>query len=158
MPIVLCRVDDRLVHGQVVIGWGRPLHLERIVLVDDEVRASPWEQELYRMATPPEMPIEFLSAAEAAGRLEGLASGAERVLVLLGSIATASALAGGHPSALTKLNLGGVHAAPGRRERLRYLYLSDTEIAQLAELERLGIEITAQDVPVARPIALRELE
>ena len=43
MPIVLCRVDDRLVHGQVVIGWGRPLDVEFIVLVDGNVAASPWE-------------------------------------------------------------------------------------------------------------------
>ena len=41
MPIALCRVDDRLVHGQVVIGWGRPLAIELIVLVDDTVSASP---------------------------------------------------------------------------------------------------------------------
>jgi len=65
MPIVLCRVDDRLVHGQVVIGWGRPLDLQRIVLVDDEVRDSEWEQELYRMAAQPEITVEFASAAEA---------------------------------------------------------------------------------------------
>ena len=68
MPIVLCRVDDRLVHGQVVIGWGRPLDLHRIVLVDDEVRASPWEQELYRMAAPPEIKVEFPVPREAAPR------------------------------------------------------------------------------------------
>ena len=42
MPIVLCRIDDRLVHGQVVIGWGRPLGVELIVLVDWTVAASHW--------------------------------------------------------------------------------------------------------------------
>ncbi len=57
MPIALCRVDDRLVHGQVVIGWGRPLAIELIVLVDDTVTASPWEQDLYRMAVSPEIEV-----------------------------------------------------------------------------------------------------
>ena len=73
MPIVLCRVDDRLVHGQVVIGWGRPLGVEFIVLVDDSVAASPWEQELYRMAVPPELEIRFATVAEAAAQLGGVA-------------------------------------------------------------------------------------
>ena len=40
MSIVLYRVDDRLIHGQVVVGWGQPLDIGFIVLVDDEVAAS----------------------------------------------------------------------------------------------------------------------
>lgn len=157
MPIVLCRVDDRLVHGQVVIGWGRPLDLQRIVLVDDEVRASDWEQELYRMAAPPEIQVEFASAAEAAPRLAGWEAGRERVLILVGAIATAADLLRRSPGGLHKLNLGGIHAGAGRRERLRYLYLSEEELAMLQRLAREGLEISAQDVPSSRPVALKEL-
>ncbi len=157
MSIVLCRVDDRLVHGQVVVGWGRPLDLNRIVLVDDEVRASAWEQELYRMAAPPEIAVEFVSAAEAASRLAGWQAGRERVLVLVGTIATVAELLHRAPGALPKLNLGGIHSGAGRRERLRYLYLSDEEIVMLRELAREGVEVSAQDVPSSRPVPLKEL-
>ena len=157
MPIVLCRVDDRLVHGQVVVGWGRPLDLQRIVLVDEEVRASPWEQELYRMAAPPEMAVEFADSAEAAPRLAGWEAGRERVLVLVGTIATATELERRAPGVLGKLNLGGIHAGPGRRERLRYLYLSDEELSMLQGLARRGMQITAQDVPTSRAVPLVDL-
>lgn len=158
MPIVLCRVDDRLVHGQVVVGWGRPLDLHRIVLVDDEVRASPWEQELYRMAAPPEIKVEFASAVEAAPRLAGWDTGRERVLVLVGTIGIASELERQAPGVLHKLNLGGIHAGPGRRERLRYLYLSDEELAMLQGLARRGLQISAQDLPTSRQVPLADLE
>ena len=157
MPIVLCRVDDRLVHGQVVVGWGRPLDFHRIVLVDEEVSASPWEQELYRMAAPPEMAVEFVSPAEAAGRLAGWAGGRERVLVLVGTIATAAELLRRAPGGLDRLNLGGTHAGPGRWERLRYLYLSDEEIVMLEAIARQGVEVSAQDVPTSRSVPLKEL-
>jgi len=157
MPIVLCRVDDRLVHGQVVVGWGRPLDLHRIVLVDDEVRASPWEQELYRMAAPPEIAVEFASAAEAAPRLAGWESSRERVLVLVGTIGIASELERQAPGVLHKLNLGGIHAGPGRRERLRYLYLSDEELSMLQGLARRGMQISAQDLPTTRQVPLADL-
>ena len=93
MPIVLCRVDDRLIHGQVVIGWGRPLGVELIVLVDDEVAASPWEQELYRMAVPPEIEVAFATRGRggaAAGRVAG--GRRERGLVLTGDLETMAAL------------------------------------------------------------------
>ncbi len=158
MPIVLTRVDDRLVHGQVVVGWGRPLDLQRIVLVDDEVRRSPWEQELYRMAAPREIEVDFLSAAEAAERLAGLSESRERVLLLTGSIGTVAELVRRTPGVIRKLNLGGIHAAPGRRERLRFLYLSDADVADLEALARGGMEIAAQDVPSSRPTELRELK
>ena len=65
MALELYRIDDRLIHGQVVVGWGQPLDLGFIVLVDDEVAASDWEQELYRMGVPPEMDVYF-DAVEAA--------------------------------------------------------------------------------------------
>lgn len=158
MPIVLCRVDDRLVHGQVVVGWGRPLDLNRIVLVDDEVRQSPWEQELYRMAAPAEIAMEFVSPVEAAPKLHGWGVGRERVLVLVGTIATAAELLRRAPGALSRLNLGGIHAGPGRSERLRYLYLSDEELAMLQRMADRGLDVSAQDVPTSRAVPLRELE
>ena len=66
MAILLYRVDDRLIHGQVILGWGRPLGIDFILLVDDQVRESPWEQDLYRMGVPDGLEVIFLSRSEAA--------------------------------------------------------------------------------------------
>ena len=57
---------------------------------------------------------------------------------------------------LFRSNLGGIHHRTGRTERLRYVYLTDAEAAQLRELAARGIEITAQDVPTARPVPVAE--
>ena len=73
MAIVLFRVDDRLIHGQVVVGWGRPLGVNRIVLVDDQVAGSPWEQDLYRMAVTPDVAVEFVSIADGSRAVARLA-------------------------------------------------------------------------------------
>src|SRR5207247_9648663 len=69
MSIVLYRIDDRLIHGQVVVGWGQPLRVGFIVLVDDAVRASEWEQDLHRMGVPPQIEVVCASTSEAARRL-----------------------------------------------------------------------------------------
>ena len=50
MAIVLFRVDERLIPGQVVVGWGNQLHPDCFVVVDDDLAGSPWEQELYSLA------------------------------------------------------------------------------------------------------------
>ena len=59
MSLALVRLDDRLIHGQVVVGWGQPLNVAFIILVDDEVRDSAWEQDLYRMGVPPSIEVVF---------------------------------------------------------------------------------------------------
>jgi mannose/fructose/N-acetylgalactosamine-specific phosphotransferase system component IIB len=157
MPIALCRVDDRLVHGQVVIGWGRPLAIELIVLVDDAVMASPWEQDLYRMAVSPEIEVQFASTTEASTRLHEWQTGTRRVLILTGDLPTMAALYAAEPNAMHRINLGGLHHRPGRRERLPYLYLTDDELRDLRALEAAGAEIQAQDLPTTAPVPLRSL-
>jgi mannose/fructose/N-acetylgalactosamine-specific phosphotransferase system component IIB len=157
MAIVLFRVDDRLIHGQVVVGWGRPLGVNRIVLVDDQVASSSWEQDLYRMAVTPEVEIEFVSTAEAATRLRDWQSDVRRTLVLTGDLETMAALNAADPVTVDRINLGGIHHRAGRRERLPYLYLTDEEMARLVALEAAGAAVTAQDLPTTPPVALKAL-
>lgn len=157
MPIVLCRIDDRLIHGQVVLGWGRPLGIERIVLVNDDVAANPWEQDLYRMAVPPEIELQFASTAGAAAELGSWRTARPRTLLLTGDIATMQALYAADGQALHEINLGGIHHRPGRRQRLPYLYLSDEERAGLIALESSGARVSAQDVPTAAAVPLRDI-
>ena len=156
MTLDLVRLDDRLVHGQVVVGWGQALAISLIVLVDDEVRESDWEQELYRMGMPPDMQLQFASVAEAVAEVPRWVSSPLKTLVLTGNVESLVRLIEGAP-AIRRVNIGGVHQQNQRRQRLRYLYLSETEAAQLARLAERGVEISAQDVPTAKPIPLGNL-
>ena len=157
MTIVLCRIDDRLIHGQVVIGWGRPLGINQIILVDDQVAASEWEQELYRMAVIPEIEVRFVTLAEAASQLPQWQSNGKRGLVLTGDLDTMAALHDANPEIVHRINLGGIHHRPGRRERLPFVYLTDQELLTLTALEERGAQVTAQDLPTSPPVALRNL-
>ena len=157
MSIVLCRIDDRLIHGQVVIGWGRPLGINQIILVDDQVAASEWEQELYRMAVAPEIEVRFVTVAQATAELPQWHSNGQRGLVLTGDLDTMAALHAASPDIVHRINLGGVHHRPGRRERLPFVYLTDQELRTLTSMEERGAVITAQDLPTTPPVALRNL-
>ncbi len=157
MSIVLCRIDDRLIHGQVVIGWGRAMGINLIILVDDQVASSEWEQELYRMAVAPEIEVRFVTVADAALHLTGWQSNGKRGLLLTGDLETMATLRGSNPDVVQRINLGGIHHRPGRRERLTFLYLTDQELRTLQALEAGGAVITAQDLPTTPPVALRSL-
>lgn len=156
MPIVVARVDDRLVHGQVVIGWGRPLEIGRILLVDADVAASDFERDLYRMAVPAGIEIEFLAPPAAAARLGALADTDDRLLVLTGTVAGMIDLARRYPG-IRAINLGGIHDGPERREYLRYVYLTDRELADLRSIAATGVAVSAQDLPTSAPVALDQL-
>jgi PTS system mannose-specific IIB component/fructoselysine and glucoselysine-specific PTS system IIB component len=158
MPIVVSRIDDRLIHGQVVIGWGRPLEIDRFVLVDSGVAESTFEQDLYRMAVPVGIEIEFLSPDEAPARLDQVAGQPERTLLLTGSVATMIGLQHQRPELIRSVNLGGIHDGPGRREYLRYVYLTGDELEALRAMAQTGVAVSAQDLPTARPVPLDGLD
>ena len=156
MPVELYRIDDRLIHGQVVVGWGQPLELRFIVLVDDEVASSEWEQELYRMGVPPEMDVFFESVAGAVQRHAQFAADLRPGLLLTGDIDTMRRLVQG-VGTIRRVNIGGIHHRAGRAQRLRYVFLAPDEERALRALADSGVAVTAQDVPAARPVALDDL-
>jgi mannose/fructose/N-acetylgalactosamine-specific phosphotransferase system component IIB len=155
VTLVLNRIDDRFIHGQVVVGWGQPLDVKFIVLVDDAVATSDWEQELYRMGVPPEMEVRFHSAIDAAPLLDSYRTESRPGILLTGDIATMRALV--EHGGVRDVNVGGIHHRAGRTQHLRYVFLTPEEEDALRELAALGAVVTGQDVPAARAIPLDEM-
>jgi PTS system mannose-specific IIB component/fructoselysine and glucoselysine-specific PTS system IIB component len=156
MPIELYRIDDRLIHGQVVVGWGQPLDIAFIVLVDDIVAASEWEKELYRMGTPPEMALYFESVSSVLAHLAGYQTRADRGILLTPDVNTMRLVVEGAGTIRT-VNIGGVHHRAGRTPRLRYVFLTPAEEDALRAVASRGVVVTAQDVPAATPVPLDAL-
>jgi mannose/fructose/N-acetylgalactosamine-specific phosphotransferase system component IIB len=155
VTLVLNRIDDRLIHGQVVVGWGQPLDVRFIVLVDDVVAASEWEQELYRMGVPPEMDVRFHSTADAPNHLDAYREEPRAGILLTGDIETMRRLV--VEAGVRDVNVGGIHHRAGRTQHLRYVFLTPAEQEALRSIANEGAVITAQDVPAARAVPLEEL-
>ena len=151
--ISLIRIDDRLVHAQVVIGWGRVLHPDRIVIADDDVAGSDWEQELYTAAMPPDIKISILSLEETVRRLEGGVFDSEKLIVIVR-----------HPRSVLDLidlgleletvNVGGLHYAEGKEKILDNVYLDGGEKSALRELVIRGVTLEARALPESEPVIL----
>jgi mannose/fructose/N-acetylgalactosamine-specific phosphotransferase system component IIB len=156
MSIALYRVDDRLIHGQVVVGWGQPLNIGFIVLVDDNVACCDWEQDLYRMGVPPEMELFFADVPAAVRDHDKYVKDSRRGILVTPDITTMQRLVQG-AGTIHDVNVGGIHHRVGRTPRLRYVFLTTEEEHELAELAEGGVKVTAQDVPNARQVSLAEL-
>jgi mannose/fructose/N-acetylgalactosamine-specific phosphotransferase system component IIB len=155
MSLALVRVDDRLIHGQVIVGWAQALGARRIVVVHDQVRENAWERELYALGVPPGIDVVFASVTEAVRDIGTWQDDGRRTIVLVGSVTDIVRLTGACDR-ITRVNVGGLHDEGGRRQRLPYVYLSDEEVSALRAVAARGIDVTAQDVPTARPLPLED--
>ena len=146
MPILLARVDDRLIHGQVVHGWGRPLDATLFAIVSDELSADPERAELYLFAVSGDARGVVVSEADALAPEFLHESAAERTILLFNDLATPLRLAeAGFP--LEALNVGGLHHAPGKREVLPYVFLDAADRDRIRALAARGVRVAARDLP-----------
>lgn len=156
MPIVLFRVDERLIHGQVVIGWGNHFRPDRYVVVDDALAGSDWEQDLYRLGAAGAA-VEFVGTEDARAHLPEWREGPGRTILLTRDIATMRRLAEGGLLSGTHVNLGGIHHGPGREEVLTYLHLTEQERSDLQAIAATGATVSARDLPDAHRVTLDAL-
>lgn len=149
--IVLSRVDSRLIHGQVVEAWLPYLNVRRVVVADDEVAGDDFAKAAMGLAVPPS--VEVVTQRIESLDFSALASDSVRTMVLFRDVSSVmSGRQHGLPDGL--LNLGNVHAGPGRSAVSRSVYLSIDEREQLEHLGRHGMQIVIQAVPGEKPTGL----
>jgi PTS system mannose-specific IIB component/fructoselysine and glucoselysine-specific PTS system IIB component len=149
---LLFRVDDRLLHGQVALGWGGPLGARAYLVADDRLAADPDAGMLYELAAPPGSAVRIATLADAVGGA-GL-DPTQTILLVRGVTEAAFLLRAGVPGPLA---LGGLHAHAGARPLLPYLFLTAEEETLLGDLAREGYAIRAQDLPRSPRIELGKI-
>ena len=154
MPILLFRVDERLIHGQVVIGWGKQLWPDRYVVVDDDLADSEWEQEFYRLAAGDSTDVVFFSVADARAHLASWRTAGTRTVVLTRDLEAMLGLARGRAMEGESVNLGGIHHTKGRRRIRPYLYLSMDDRSCVRALTEEGVMVSGRDLPGSLRVGL----
>ncbi|HDS17187.1 MAG TPA: PTS mannose/fructose/sorbose transporter subunit IIB [Proteobacteria bacterium] len=147
MRTVLYRVDDRLIHGQIVAAWVPYTRATRIVVADNQLPANLLQSRIIRLAAPPKLRVEILSVRQAASLIGQQRSGPglQTIMLFAGLEAVVQALDEG--LFLTELNLGNLRQAPGKLQIAESISLSRAEIGCLQKLEKEGLKITIQPVP-----------
>lgn len=152
----LHRIDDRLIHGQVLVAWGQRLDPARIWVVDDGVAASDWERELFREAAPG-IDVRVASVADAALAYAAESAASGGAFLLVRDLHTARRLAESVLGA-REWNVGGLHYAPGKEKVNDYVYLDEADRADARVLLGMGATLSVQDVPASPSQALASLD
>lgn len=149
------RIDDRLVHAQVLEGWAPHLKPRRIVLAHDRIAADQGLSAMYRALGGEDYDIDVVDVSEAAAQFRQAAT-RHRTFFVLGSVHDVRRmLEGGAP--LERIVLGGLHEVPGaRRLAGSPLFLSEQDARDLRVLLDRGVELEARDVPTAVGLPIDE--
>ena len=157
--VALVRVDNRLVHGQVLEAWLPALDAHGILVADDEAAGNVLARSAMALAIPPGVNFEVLRVEAAAGLLRpgGKGPQAPRTLVLLRDVRDAVALSeAGVP--VPQLNLGNVHFGRGRKQVSPSVFLDAAELDALEKLSRAGTQVEVRAVPSEPPLRLPDLK
>lgn len=146
MPLCLVRIDDRLIHGQVVLGWARALKTDRIVVANDRIAKNSWERKFYSSSVPPHIKVSFFELDETARQLLNNLFKHETVMILFETVKDVLTVVE-KGVALQEINVGGLHYREGAHELLPYVFLTDEDKAYCRELVKRSVTLLAQDIP-----------
>ncbi len=153
--ISLVRVDNRLIHGQVVEAWLPHLKVSRVVVADDEAASSPLVRAAMALAVQSAIEVQILPLAQV--DFAGISKDPVKTLVLLRDVA-AVPFAQAHGLKVEELNLGNVHFGTGRRQVSPSVFLAESELQALQRLAGEGVRVEARAVPAEKPVELADLQ
>lgn len=180
--LTLVRIDDRLIHGQVVVKWLRHLGSNEVVIVDDDLWVDDDLKRVLRLATPPGVRLHVVPVDQASRILEdprSCLSFAERdvpvpttgalvppvtrpmacrrqILMLVKTPHTALALLDKGVS-FPELNVGGLAGGEGRTRVYRSISVTPEQLDILQQIDSRGVRVYFQTVPEERALELSEV-
>lgn len=140
------RIDDRLIHGQIVASWINVLRCNTIVVADDKAAGDSLQSMMLQMACPPNIQLKIMKIADAAAYLMDPATDRAKLLVIVRNVAGALALTE-HDVGIDEINVGNVSSGAGRKKFSKSVWLNETEIADFRKLHSRGIALEVRVVP-----------
>jgi mannose/fructose/N-acetylgalactosamine-specific phosphotransferase system component IIB len=154
--VILARIDDRLIHGQVVEGWVNFLKATCILVADDKVAANPLQRSIIEISVPEGLKVIIGKVEEICEKVRSSSLDAERVILLFSNpVDVARSLKGGLKC--PTINLGGLRFVPGKRRIMDVLAVDDADLEALQNIMLQGVKVEIQTVPTEKPLPLEKV-
>ena len=154
--IVLTRIDDRLIHGQVVTAWIKQYPINRILIIDDELSQNRLMQRIYKAAAPMGIEVLIQACTQAIDFLKEEGEKGENLLILVKVPGIIEELLN-NGIEINKVILGGMGAKNGRKSFNRNISASDDEVACFGRIIEKGVDIFYQLVPNDKAVNIKQL-
>jgi mannose/fructose/N-acetylgalactosamine-specific phosphotransferase system component IIB len=146
MPLVLARIDCRLIHGQVVEAWVPHTSADSLIVANDDLAGNPFLRSVMELAVPPAIRVHFCRLDEAIPVLADADRNGERSILLVASAGDAVALrkAG---AGFNLLNIGNLHFAAGTVEISPSVFFAPEDFDALGWFRSHGVTVLVQGTP-----------
>ncbi|MPW25623.1 PTS mannose/fructose/sorbose transporter subunit IIB [Alkalibaculum sp. M08DMB] len=155
--IVLTRIDDRLIHGQVVTAWVKHTKGNRIIIVDDQLSTDSFMQQVLHMAAPTGIKVEVVNTVDASKLLKTEPKNNERIIILTKGPHVLEQLIINDGVEIRTIILGGIGAKSGRKKFYRNISIDDEELSCFKRLIDNDVKVFVQIVPDERAISMEKL-
>lgn len=144
--VVLARVDDRLIHGEVVSVWAPSLSVNRIIVADDGVAADKFNSRVLKALAPGGVKVNVYSVETAGEKLKEEEIKGERIMILAKTPITFLRLVD-NGVAIKEVNLGGMGLRDERTPFIKNVSASPGEITSIKEMRSKHVRVYYQLVP-----------
>jgi PTS system mannose-specific IIB component len=145
------RVDNRLVHGQVIEGWLPYLDATKLVVINDKLAVDELRQQIMQLAIPGRIQTHFVPFKKIKTLYDDIKSRGNRALYLLATCQDVSRLTA-EGVAVPVLNVGNIHYIHGKRHLCTHVAVSDDDLACLRALREKGTQLDFRSVPTDMPV------
>ncbi len=156
MQIMLSRIDDRLIHGQVSIGWSKELKISRIIVINDIIANDPLRTKLLKQVAPPGITSHVVSIEKFIKVFNNPEYKNDKVLLLFNNPKDILKIIK-KGIKITSVNIGGIAYKTGRKQITDAISLDKEEINIFYKLNKLNIELEVRKVPNEKKINLINL-
>lgn len=153
MNITIIRIDDRLIHGQIITKWIDYAGARQILVVDERSAADPMLKMILGLAVPSGIRLEVLAPETALNYVKQDTSAVPTLMIVRNPETMLALIRSGFPEPVQPIVLGNMsydEKKPNVRHVLDYLYLNDQDAAVLKELDQAGAGLIIKAVPEER--------
>lgn len=144
--ILLTRIDNRLVHGQVGVTWTTSIGANLLVVVDDMAANDKIQRQLMTMtAESSGVGIRFFTI-EKTIEVIGKASPSQKIFLICKTPETVRKLVDGGVN-IKEVNIGNMHFSEGKRQLTKKVFVDDKDMEDLKYIQKMGINVYIQDTP-----------
>ena len=151
MSIQLVRIDDRLIHGQVVMAWSKAIAVKRMVVIDDQVAGDVIRKMLLETVAPPGVKVSVFTIAQGIEALQQNQFGDEKLLLLCTNPMTIVLLIEGGIG-IHKVNIGGMSFSLGKTQLTKAVSVDEKDRNAFKQLHEQGVVLEIQILPNDTPV------
>ncbi|KRN95780.1 PTS sugar transporter subunit IIB [Companilactobacillus kimchiensis] len=153
--IKFCRIDHRLLHGQVIFSWTKSEGIERIIVIDDMAANDEFKKMSLSLSKPTGVKLNIFSVDTAIKNISKIKKLPEKVMLIFGNTHSTLLFAKEYKD-LKQINYGGIPEKEGSKKFSNTIALTDKEIQESKELSDMGINLYMQQIPTTKKEELND--